>query len=98
MKHLKLVEDRLIGRSPADVAVRLTSRQTASAGAPQSLRPARDAMASARGRGGAQWSYHADLAADAGRAARGATSLSDNAYKVPMFEAAERAILAAAAS
>jgi xanthine dehydrogenase YagS FAD-binding subunit len=42
----------------------------------------------------------ASLAAAAGRAALdGATPLSDNAYKAPMFEAlAKRAILAAAAA
>ena len=103
MKHLKLAQKELFDWPLADVAVVLDlaaggackrASIVLGAAAPTPWR-ARAAEARLNGK-----EIDAGLAAEAGRAAlEGATPLSGNAYKAPMFEAlVTRAILAAAAS
>lgn len=102
MKHLKLAQKELFDWPLADVAVVLDlaaggackrASIVLGAAAPTPWR-ARAAEAALTGK-----TIDAGLAAEAGRAAlEGATPLSGNAYKAPMFEAlVKRAILAAAA-
>ncbi len=103
MKHLKLAQKQSFDWPLADVAVVLDlagdgackrASVVLGAAAPTPWR-ARAAEAALTGK-----TINPRLAAAAGRAALdGATALSENAYKAPMFEAlAARAILAAAAS
>ena len=102
MKHLKLAQEESFDWPLADVAVVLDlgtggeckrASIVLGAAAPMPQR-ARAAEAALSGK-----TIDAQLAAEAGRAAlEGATPLSANAYKAPMFEAlVKRAILAAAA-